>query len=79
MSALRWIRHGVFIIVQVGNTGGCMNRLEMVTQLVQNEIDWLVGDPSFENVQSVVKFFSSGGFGKYSDEDIEHMYANLMA
>jgi hypothetical protein len=60
-------------------TGGCMNRLEMVTQLVQNEIDWLVGDPSFENVQSVVKFFSSGGFGKYSDEDIEHMYANLMA
>ena len=41
MSALRWIRHGVFIIVQVGNTGGCMNRLEMVTQLVQNEIDWL--------------------------------------
>lgn len=56
-----------------------MNRLEMVTQLVQNEIDWLVGDPSFENVQSVVKFFSSGGFGKYSDEDIEHMYTNLMA
>lgn len=56
-----------------------MTRLEMVTQLVQNEIDWLVGDPTFENVQSVVKFFSSGGFSKYSDEDIEHMYANLMA
>jgi hypothetical protein len=56
-----------------------MDRLVMVTELVQNEIDWLVGDPTFDNVQSIVKFFSSGGFGKYSDEDIEHMYANLMA
>jgi hypothetical protein len=59
--------------------GGSMDRLEMVTELVQNEIDWVVGDPTFENVKSVVKFFSSGGFNKYSDEDIEHMYANLMA
>jgi hypothetical protein len=56
-----------------------MDRLEMVTELVQNEIDWVVGDPTFENVKSVVKFFSSGGFNKYSDEDIERMYANLMA
>ena len=56
-----------------------MERLEMVTKLVQNEIDWVVGDPTFENVQSIVKFFSSGGFNKYSDEDIEHMYANLTA
>lgn len=56
-----------------------MDKLEMVTKLVQNEIDWVVGDPTFDNVELIVKFFSSGGFNKYSDEDIERMYTNLTA
>jgi hypothetical protein len=56
-----------------------MNRLDMVKTLVQNEVDWVVGDPTFENVESLVKFFTSGGFAKYSDDDIKAMYENLMA
>jgi hypothetical protein len=51
----------------------------MVTELVQNEIDWLVGDPTYENVQSVVKFFALGGFDRHSDEKIERMYKDLTA
>ncbi len=56
-----------------------MDRLEMVTELVQNEIDWVVGDPTFENVQSIVKFFALGGFSGCSDEELERMYKNLTA
>jgi hypothetical protein len=59
--------------------GGNMDRLEMVTELVQNEIDWVAGDPTYENIQSAVKFFASGGFSGCSDEKIERMYKNLTA
>ena len=50
-----------------------MNRLEMVTELVQNEIDWVAGDPTYENIEAVVRFFALGGFDKHSDEKIERM------
>lgn len=56
-----------------------MSRQDMIKELVQNEIDWVVGDPTFENVQKVVEFFTGGGFGRYSDDDIKHMYTNLTA
>ena len=55
------------------------NRLEMVTKLIENEIDWVVGDPTLENIQSVVKFFSMGGYEQYSDKEIKRQYENLMA
>ena len=55
------------------------NRLEMVTKLIENEIDWIVGDPTFENIQSVVKFFSMGGYEQYSDQEIKRQYENLTA
>lgn len=56
-----------------------MNREEMVQVLVQNEIDWVVGDPTYENVLEAVKFFSKGGFNKHDDITIEKMYNNLTA
>lgn len=56
-----------------------MDRLEMITELVQNEIDWVAGDPTYENIQSAVKFFALGGFSGCSDEKIERMYKNLTA
>jgi hypothetical protein len=55
------------------------NRLEMVTKLIENEIDWVVGDPTLENIQSVVRFFSMGGYEQYSDKEITRQYENLIA
>jgi hypothetical protein len=54
-------------------------RQEMIKALTQNEIDWITGDPSFENVQDVVDFFANGGFNKLSDAEIEGQYLNLTA
>lgn len=54
-----------------------MNRKDMMRQLIQNEIDWLVGDPTFENVNSVVEFFTNGGFDKLSDNEIKARYERL--
>lgn len=56
-----------------------MDRIEMVQALVQNEIDWVVGDPTHENVQQVVRFFTMGGFDNYTDSKIEDMYNKLTA
>jgi hypothetical protein len=55
------------------------NRLDMVTKLIENEIDWVVGDPTLENIQSVVRFFSMGGYEQYSDKEIKRQYENLTA
>jgi hypothetical protein len=56
-----------------------MDRLAMTTKLLENEIDWLIGDPTFENVQSVVKFLAIGGYEQYSDMEIKRQYENLTA
>ena len=55
------------------------NRLDMISKLIENEIAWIVGDPTHENVQSVVKFFSMGGYEQYSDKEIKRQYENLTA
>ena len=56
-----------------------MDRLAMVSKLIENELDWLIGDPTHENVQSVVRFFSVGGYERYSDREIKRQYENLIA
>jgi hypothetical protein len=56
-----------------------LSREQMVQALVQNEIDWVVGDPTYENVLEAVQFFSKGGFSKHEDTAIEKMYNKLTA
>jgi hypothetical protein len=56
-----------------------MKRDEMIKELTQNEIDWVVGDPEFENVVVSVDFFSKGGFYNYSDEELTKLYNQLKA
>jgi hypothetical protein len=55
------------------------DRLEMISKLIENEIDWVIGDPTHENVQSIVRFFSIGGYEQFSDNEIKRQYENLMA
>lgn len=54
-----------------------MKRDEMIKELTQNEIDWVVGDPDFENIVVSVDFFSKGGFYTYSDEELIELYNQL--
>ncbi len=56
-----------------------MKRNEMIKELTQNEIDWLLGDPEYENTVSTVSFFSDGGFYNYSDEDLTNLYNQMKA
>jgi hypothetical protein len=56
-----------------------ISREDMVQALVQNDIDWVVGDPTHENVKQIVRFFTNGGFGNYTDSKIEEMYNKLTA
>jgi hypothetical protein len=56
-----------------------ISREKMVQALVQNDIDWVVGDPTYENVQQIVRFFTNGGFDNYTDSAIEEMYNKLTA
>jgi hypothetical protein len=56
-----------------------ITRLEMTTKLIENEIDWLIGDPTRENTRSIIKFFSMGGYEQYSDKEIKRQYENLTA
>jgi len=56
-----------------------VSRKDMVQALVQNDIDWVVGDPTHENVQQIVRFFANGGFDNYTDSKIEKMYNDLTA
>lgn len=56
-----------------------MKREQMIKELTQNEIDWLIGDPEFENVVLAVSFFSDGGFYNYSDEQLTDLYNQLKA
>lgn len=56
-----------------------MSKEDMLKELIQNEIDWVVGDPTYENVDAVVRFFTGGGFHKLSDEKITELYKNLTA
>lgn len=54
-------------------------REKMVAALVRREIDWVVGDPTPENINDAVQFFSEGGFNKYSDEDLREQFDLLVA
>ena len=54
-------------------------REAMVAALIRREIDWLVGDPTPENIDDAVQFFSEGGFNKYSDEDLKKQFDLLVA
>ena len=56
-----------------------MSRVEMIEVLTRNEIDWLVGDPTWENINETVQFFTDGGFHKYSDQQLTEQYENLTA
>jgi len=56
-----------------------MKREQMIKELTQNEIDWVTGDPEFENVVLSVEFFSKGGFYTYSDEELTKLYNQLTA
>lgn len=56
-----------------------MDRNKMIKKLIQNEIDWLVGDPTFENVESIVEFFTNGGFNNLPDNEIKTKYEGLIA
>jgi hypothetical protein len=56
-----------------------MDRLAMITKLIENEIDCLIGDPTIENVQSIVKFLAIGGYEQYSDMEIKRQYEKLIA
>lgn len=51
----------------------------MIKELTQNEIDWLLGDPEYENTVLTVSFFSDGGFYNYSDEDLTNLYNQMKA
>jgi hypothetical protein len=50
------------------------NRTEMVAALVRKELDWLVENPTEENIQDATFFFSQGGFDNYSDQDIKEQF-----
>ena len=54
------------------------DRDAMVAALVRKEIDWIVGDPTHENINDTVQFFAKGGFGVYSDEDIKEQFDLLV-
>lgn len=54
-------------------------REAMVAALVRKEIEWVVGDPTPENIDDAVQFFSEGGFNKYSDEDLKEQFDFLVA
>lgn len=56
-----------------------MNRIEMIKELTQNEIDWIVGDPEYENVQLIVDFLARGGYTVYSDDKLTMLYNQLKA
>ena len=56
-----------------------MNRIEMIKALTQNEIDWIVGDPDYENVQIIVDFLAQGGYTNYSDDNLTMLYNQLKA
>jgi hypothetical protein len=50
----------------------------MVEALVRKEIEWIVGDPTPENINDAVQFFTQGGFGVYSDEDIKEQFERMV-
>lgn len=56
-----------------------MNRIQMIKALTQNEIDWIVGDPDYENVQIIVDFIARGGYTNYSDDNLTMLYNQLKA
>ncbi len=56
-----------------------MTRLQMIKELTQNEIDWIVGDPEYENVQLIVDFLARGGYYAYSDQQLSMLYNHLKA
>ena len=55
------------------------SREAMVSALVRKEIEWLVGDPTHENINDSVQFFSEGGFSVYSDDDLKEQFDLLVA
>ena len=54
-------------------------REAMVEALIRREIEWVVGDPTPENIDDAVQFFSEGGFSVYSDQDLEEQFDLLVA
>lgn len=56
-----------------------MNRIEMIKELTQNEIDWIVGDPEYENIQLIVDFLALGGYTVYPDDKLTMLYNQLKA
>lgn len=54
-------------------------REAMVEALVRKEIEWLVGDPTPQNIKEAVHFFTQGGFSVYSDQDIKEQFDHMVA
>jgi hypothetical protein len=59
--------------------GFIMNRIKMIKELTQNEIDWIVGDPEYENIQLIVDFLALGGYTVYPDDKLTMLYNQLKA
>ena len=53
-------------------------REAMVEALVRKEIEWLVGDPTHENINDAVQFFTQGGFSVYTDQDIKEQFDHMV-
>lgn len=54
-------------------------REAMVEALIRREIEWVVGDPTHENINDAVQFFTQGGFSVYSDRDLKEQFDLLVA
>lgn len=47
-----------------------MSRNEMLILLVRNELEFLIGDPTPENIEMLADFFASGGFSDRTDDEM---------
>lgn len=56
-----------------------MNRNEMLILLTRNELDWLIGDPTPENIEMVTDFFANGGFVDRTDDELIDTISRLCA
>jgi len=54
-------------------------REAMVEALIRWEIEWVMGDPTPENINDLVQFFFKGGFSVYSDQDLKEKFDLLVA
>ena len=47
-----------------------MKREQMIKDLIQNELEWLLENHTESNVQAVAEFFADGGFNDWTDKDL---------